>query len=230
MTKQAEREYPLKVEQGHLFRKPYDDPRVLREFALALEILRAHQPHGSILDLGCGPGWTSLFLARAGWDVVGVDISDRMIEIARARAQKDGVPATFAVSDMEELDLERRDFDAVLLFDSLHHCPGNAQVLRRACEHLRPGGHLLLLEPSWLHLYSPHARAFSRQYGVTELGFSRRYLRRALRLAGFSQVHHYYDAGTPYRGFVGFLLANLRLWLGFLSCFPHIKQIVLAQK
>src|SRR5436305_1632085 len=82
-----------------------------------------------------------------------------------ARAAREGVPASFAVADMEELDLGRRDFDAVLLFDALHHCPGNAGVLRRAWEHLRPGGHLLLLEPSWLHRYSPHARAFSRQHG-----------------------------------------------------------------
>jgi SAM-dependent methyltransferase len=230
MTKQAEREYPLKVDSGHLFQKPYNDPRLLREFALALEVLRAHQPRGSVLDLGCGSGWTSLLLAHAGWDVLGVDISEPMIAIARARAARAGVPASFAVADMEELDLPRRNFDAVLLFDALHHCPDNARVLGRACQHLRPGGHLLLLEPSWLHRYSPHARAHARRYGVTELGFSRGYLRRSLRRAGFTRVRNFYDPGPAYRGPAGLLLASLRLLCGFLSCVPHAKQIVLARK
>jgi SAM-dependent methyltransferase len=230
MTKQAEREYPLKVGPEHLFRKPYAEPRMLREFGAALGVLQAHQPRGAVLDLGCGPGWTSLFLARAGYEVVGVDISGRMIEIARARAEAEGSVATFAVQDMEELSLGRRDFDAVLLFDALHHCPGHVEVLRRACAHLRPGGHLLLLEPSWLHLYSPHARAVARTYGVTELGFSRRYLRRALGCAGFRRVRAYHDPGPTYRGLRGFLLANLRLWCGYVSCFPQVKQIVLAER
>jgi 2-polyprenyl-3-methyl-5-hydroxy-6-metoxy-1,4-benzoquinol methylase len=230
VSKQAERDYPFKVEQGHLYRKPYDCPRVLREFGVGLTVLRKHLPQGTILDLGCGSGWTSLFLARGGWNVVGVDISERMIEIARERAQRENVSATFEVADVEELDLPRRDFDGVLLFDSLHHCPNYAEVLRRAHDHLRPEGCLLLLEPSWLHRYSPHARATSKQYGVTELGFSRGHLRRVLRRVGFRTVHQYYDPGPCFRGLGGFLAATLRLWLGYLFGYPRIKQIVLAVK
>jgi SAM-dependent methyltransferase len=231
MTKQAERDYPLKVDQRHLYRKPFDDPRMLREFGLVLDILTRHVPAGgSVLDLGCGPGWTSLFLARAGWDVVGVDISERMIEIARERADRERTAASFVVADMEEMELERRDFDGVLIFDALHHCPGYAHVLRRACEHLRPGGHLLLLEPSWLHLYSRHAQEATRMFGVTELGFTRRGLRRDLYRAGFSRVYQFHDSGPVYRGVLGFLLANFRLWCSYLSSFPRFKHIVLASK
>jgi SAM-dependent methyltransferase len=231
MSKQAEREFPLRVDPSLLYRKPFHDPQSMREFGLALAVLQERMPPpGSILDLGCGPGWTSMFLARAGWDVLGVDISERMIEIARERAAREGAPAEFIVSDMEELDLARRDFDGVLLFDSLHHCPGYVEVLRRAYEHLRPGGCLLLMEPSWLHLISPSARAATRQYGVTELGFTRRHLRRELARVGFRQVVHYHDSGPAYRGLGGFLRAGLRLWCGYLFCFPRIKQIVLAQK
>jgi SAM-dependent methyltransferase len=231
MTKQAEREYPLKVDQEHLYLKPFNDPRVFREFATVLQVFHQLIPtDGAILDLGCGPGWTSLFLSKAGYDVWGADISERMIEIARERALRESSATTFLVTDMEEMDLEKKDFNAVLLFDSLHHCPRFAQVLQRAYEHLRPGGYLLLLEPSWLHRYSPHARAASRTYGVTELGFSRMQLSRCLRRAGFSTITQLYDGGNAFRGIVGFLLTNLRIWSSFLCCSPRVKQIILAQK
>ncbi len=231
MTKQAERDYPLKVDPAHLYGKPFDDPDALREFATVLEIFHRHlPPGGSILDLGCGPGWSSLLLARAGYEVVGADISERMIEIARERAERDESTATFVVADMEEMKLDRSDFDSVLLFDSLHHCPGYSQVLRRAWEHLRPGGYLLLMEPSWLHRYSPHAREASRHYGVTELGFSRFHLRKALRQVGFTSCQDYYDGGPAYRGFSGWLRANLRLWFSYGCAFPAVKQIILARK
>jgi 2-polyprenyl-3-methyl-5-hydroxy-6-metoxy-1,4-benzoquinol methylase len=231
MTKQAERDYARVVDSEHLYRRPFDCPRVLQEFGVVLELfLKRIRPGGSILDLGCGPGWTSLFLAKAGYDVVGVDIAERMIEIACERSEREGTPATFLVADMEELQLDRQDFDGVLLFDSLHHSPAFEKVLERACAHLRPGGRLLLMEPSWLHLYSPHARAATREYGVTELGFTRRRLKQALRHAGFGTVTHYYDAGVAYRGLLGFLRANLRLWCSYLFAYPQAKQIVLARK
>jgi SAM-dependent methyltransferase len=231
MTKQAEKDYPLRVDPFLLYQKPYYDATALREFGLALRVLQQWVPSGgAVLDLGCGPGWSSLFLARAGFDVVGVDISERMIEIARERAGQEQVSVDFAVADLEELSLEKRNFDGVLIFDALHHCPKYEQVVARACAHLKPGGYLLVMEPSWLHLVSPHAKEATRVYGVTELGFTRFGLRRTLRKAGFSRIWFYHDSGPVYRGLGGFLLANLRLWCSYLFCFPRIKQIALAQK
>jgi hypothetical protein len=103
-------------------------------------------------------------------------------------------------------------------------------VLQRACEHLKPGGCLLLFEPSWLHLYSPHARAAVRKFGLTELGFTRWTLSRELRRAGFGSVSHYYDTGGAYRGILGMGYALVRVACSYLTSFPQLKQIVVARK
>ena len=51
-------------------------------------------------DLGCGPGAHALALARRGYDVVGVDGSPRMVQVARTRAARDEVDVTFDVDDV----------------------------------------------------------------------------------------------------------------------------------
>ena len=117
-----------------------------------------------------------------------------------------------------------------MFFDCLHHCPAYAQALKRAHAHLRPGGYVLLLETTWLHRYSPHARQATRQFGVTELGFTRRQLRQALQDAGFRDIAFYHDPGPCYRGVWGFLKACLQVVCGYLSCYPQAKNIVLARK
>jgi SAM-dependent methyltransferase len=230
VSKQAEREYALRVDPDHLYHKPFNDPRVLRELATVIELFQSITPRGRILDLGCGSGWTSLFLARAGFQVVGVDISERMIEIARERSQRENCPVSFIAADMEEMCLDTDHFDGALFFDCLHHCNGYLEALRRSFAHLRPGGYVLLFETTWLHRFSPRAREASRRYGVTELGFSRRQLRRALASTGFCNLRHFHDPGPAYGGFARFLWTNLRLWCDYLTAFPQAKNIIVAQK
>ena len=57
-------------------------------------------PPGPVADLGCGPGAHALALARRGYDVVGVDGSPRMVDVARTRAAHNDVDATFEVHDV----------------------------------------------------------------------------------------------------------------------------------
>ena len=110
MTKQAEIDYPLKVEPSLLYEKPYYDATALREFGVALSVLKKWLPSGcKLLDLGCGPGWSSLFLTRAGWKVLGLDISQRMIEIARERTPG----AAFVLADALPLPFDDASFDRV---------------------------------------------------------------------------------------------------------------------
>src|SRR5256885_1275856 len=78
-----------------------DDP-VGRELVerTADELANVLPPPGPVADLGCGPGAHALALARRGYDVIGVDGSPRMVEVARTRAARDNVDATFEVHDL----------------------------------------------------------------------------------------------------------------------------------
>ena len=195
--KQAEIDYPAAVgEEGRawLRNKPFHhDPRMtsrlLIDFGHVLQILDLHAGM-SLVELGCGSGWMTRFAARHGLDAHGYDISPEMIEIARELAAADTVDATFEVADMESLDLGRR-FDAALLYDALHHSSRADLVLATARKALRPGGRLLLVEPNWKHRFQ--GRDATHEYGVTEMGYSPRRLKRLLREAGFVEIARFHN-------------------------------------
>jgi SAM-dependent methyltransferase len=84
---------------------------------------------GRALDLGCGTGTTSVYMASKGWQVTGVDFVPRPIRVARAKAASAGVSVAFLVGDvtrLHELPIEP-GFD--LLFDQgcFHSLPDRAR-------------------------------------------------------------------------------------------------------
>ena len=196
-SKQAEIDYPITIgEEGRtwLRNKPFwHEPRMtarlLIDFGYVLQILDLH-PGMSLVELGCGSGWMTRFGARHGLDAHGYDIAPEMIAIARELADKDHVDAHFEVADMESLDLGRR-FDAALLYDALHHSRRADLVLHTARKALKPGGRLLLVEPNWKHRFQ--GREASDEYGVTEMGYSPRRLKRLLREAGFTDITRFHN-------------------------------------
>src|SRR5947208_971619 len=105
-------------------------------------------------------------------------------------AEQDGADAKCDVVDMESLHLGRR-FDAALLYDALHHSSRADLVLATARRALRPGGHLLLVEPNWKHRFQ--GRDASDEYGVTEMGYSPRRLKRLLKEAGFTELTRFHN-------------------------------------
>jgi 2-polyprenyl-3-methyl-5-hydroxy-6-metoxy-1,4-benzoquinol methylase len=195
--KQAEIDYPRAAgEEGRAWirSKPFGhDPRetarLLIDFGYVLQLLDLHS--GSTLcELGCGSGWMTRLAARHGVRAEGYDISSDMIEIAREQAAAEGLDVRFEAADMEQLDLGRR-FDACLLYDALHHSPRADLVLASAHRALKPGGRLLLAEPNWKHRFQ--GREAAGEYGVTELGYNPRKLKRILRDAGFTDIRRFHN-------------------------------------
>jgi ubiquinone/menaquinone biosynthesis C-methylase UbiE len=98
------------------------------------------------VDLGCGGGRLALELARLGATVVGVDVSDAMIERMESQAKKEGLSGVKGiVSPIEHLSLPAESVDLVISNYALHHLldADKAKVVRAAYGWLRPGGHLV---------------------------------------------------------------------------------------
>jgi 2-polyprenyl-3-methyl-5-hydroxy-6-metoxy-1,4-benzoquinol methylase len=101
-------------------------------------------PPGCILDVPCGAGRHSLALARAGYRVTGIDLSEEAID--RARAAGKGLSADFRRGDMRSLALDER-FDAVLcLGNSLSYFPPDEMrsFIASLAERVAGGGRLIL--------------------------------------------------------------------------------------
>lgn len=104
----------------------------------AQEFLHFLSPNSQILDLGCGPGRDARFFVERGFQVVGVDISDNMIELAC-----NSVPeATFLVGDIEEIDFASESFNGIWASASLIHVSKGKMpiVLEKLYHILKPGG------------------------------------------------------------------------------------------
>jgi len=101
-----------------------------------------------ILDLGCGHGEISVWLALRGAIVTARDVSPGMIDVARRLGRRFGVEGrmAFDVGPGESLPYADGSFDAVFGHDVLHHMDLRAAV-REAGRVLRSGGHAVFAEP-----------------------------------------------------------------------------------
>ena len=101
----------------------------------------------TILDAGCGTGNHSIRLAEKGYRVVGIDVSETKISVARQKAEDRGLHVDFYVQDMRKLDLDTK-FDAILcLFGGFGYCTTDKDIgstLKRFQQHLREDDLLIM--------------------------------------------------------------------------------------
>lgn len=112
-----------------------------RQLTFLVQALDLHAPL-RILDLACGFGRHANRLAAMGHQVVGIDLMEGFLQLARQDAQGRGVSVDYRQGDMRQIDFDQ-EFDRVLLlFTAFGYFSDeeNALVLRKVARALRPGG------------------------------------------------------------------------------------------
>lgn len=101
---------------------------------------------GRALDLGCGTGTNCIYLARHGWEAVGVDFSALAICQARRKARRAGVDCKFYQADVADLAFLTGPFDLALDIGCLHSVPPErrARYTPELARLVRPGGLYML--------------------------------------------------------------------------------------
>ncbi len=110
------------------------------------------QPGESLLDVGCGIADVARSLAplvAPDGRVVGIDMSEAMLAVARERASADGVAATFRVGDAMHLDEVDGTFDACRSERMLQWVPDVDAAVAEMARVLRPGGRLCVTDTDW---------------------------------------------------------------------------------
>jgi len=133
-------------------------------------------PTGTWLDLGCGPGLTTIEAARRfpGLQLIGIDVSEHMIDYARDRAAEAGVGnrLQFAVGDVTDPSVlsAHAPADGIVSTYTLHHFDDAVAAIRTMAGALAPGAPLLVCDfrrVRWLSRWLPTAEAYRPEEAAT---------------------------------------------------------------
>lgn len=103
------------------------------------KILHHHFPQGGkVLDIGCGGGFLTNFLAKQGYETCGIDLSHQSIEIAKHLDETKKV--VYQRASAYELPFDKETFSAVCAMDLLEHVENPALVIKEAARVLKKDG------------------------------------------------------------------------------------------
>ncbi len=110
---------------------------------LRLQFIRSHAEIAGkrIVDVGCGGGILTEGLAKNGADVLGIDLSEELIDIADLHGLESGVNAHYQKISAEELARQQPEsFDHVTCMEMLEHVPDPGSIISACATLVKPGG------------------------------------------------------------------------------------------
>jgi SAM-dependent methyltransferase len=169
----------------------WEGPAGKLRWARRVKMLSNHLRSGmTVLELGCGTGYFTRELARCGADIVAVDVSPELLEIARADCPAENV--RYEIQNACALSYGEAVFDSVVGSSVLHHLEIK-EALREIHRVLKSGGRIYFTEPNMLNpqiAIQKNMPWLKRKLGDSpdETAFFRWPLRRLLKETGFRHV------------------------------------------
>ena len=105
-------------------------------------------PEDRVLDVGCGTGVLTRLAAQQAAEAVGIDAAPEMIDVARAKAARQGLRVDFRAALIEDIPFPDAHFDVAFSTLMIHHLPPEVKHtgLREVLRVLKPGGRLLVAD------------------------------------------------------------------------------------
>ncbi len=146
---------------------PWEIPEPPKEL---VEIVQSYpREDGKALDIGCGTGNYSFYLAQHGYTVTGVDFSQKALDIATRNNEQSKLPVKFIHADVTNLNaaIAGQTFDLIVDYSILHHIAPQdvANYAHQFFEFLSPTGKLLLVCYSDEDEYAHGATKATGKYG-----------------------------------------------------------------
>ena len=169
----------------------WEGPAGKSRWARRVKMLSNHLRSGmSVLELGCGTGSFTRELARSGADIVAIDVSPELLEVATANCSAPNV--RYEIQNAYELSYPEGVFDSVVGSSVLHHLEIEA-ALREIYRVLKPGGQISFTEPNMLNpqiAIQKNVPWVKRKLGDSpdETAFFRWPLRHLLEVTGYREV------------------------------------------
>ena len=169
----------------------WESPAGKLRWARRVEMLSKHLGPGmSVLELGCGTGYFTRELARSRADIVAIDVSPELLEIAKTNTSAPNV--RYEIQNAYELNYADVVFDSVVGSSVLHHLELE-MALREIYRVLKPGGTISFTEPNMLNpqiAIQKNVPWVKRKLGDSpdETAFFRWPLRRLLKQVGYREV------------------------------------------
>jgi ubiquinone/menaquinone biosynthesis C-methylase UbiE len=177
-----------------------------------LEITRSYfTPDSEVLEMGCGTGSTALAHAPFVKHILATDISPRMINIAKGKAEAGQVKnVTFETRAADDLDIPESRYDAILALNLLHLLKDPEAAIAAAHRGLKPGGVFItstacIGDMSWIFRILAPAGHFLRLFPLIKV-FTQAWLEQSHVKAGFEID----QAWLPKRNAAVFIVAKKR--------------------
>ena len=206
-------------------------------FHRAANLLRQHRRNGRLLDVGTGFGFFMNEMKNKGWEVTGVEISQKAIDYAR-----NSLGLTIHLGPLEKANFPNQHFDVVTAFYVIEHLPDPMAFLKECHRILKPGGVLLLRYPhttpikNFLSIFGISNHLYDLPAHLSD--FSPGIIQRCLESVGFERCRHMIGGHTLPHGLAKRIASscfgNFSEALYYLSLkkflFPGVSKTVLATK